>query len=140
MLGFLLRTVSPKRFTSSGNCGVAILTLFCTSSAAISTLVPTSNVAFMVVLPSLVLLVCRNAIPGEPFIWVSMGVVTVCSTVCASAPVNPPVICTTGGVILGYWATVRLLIASNPTIIITMEITMAVTGLLMKVLAIIINI
>src|SRR5580698_408797 len=44
---------------------------------------------------------------------------------------------TVGGVISGYWPIGRLLIASMPTTTITIEITIAVTGLRIKVSAII---
>src|SRR3954452_3313279 len=74
--------------------------------------------------------------PGEPFTWVSMAVVVVCSTVAASAPVKRPVMFTVGGVMSGYWATGRVSMAMMPTSTITMEITMAVTGRLIKVSAI----
>src|SRR5437763_16779566 len=73
---------------------------------------------------------------GVPLICVSIGVVTVCSTVCASAPVNAPVTCTTGGVISGYWLIGKLYNASNPTSTITIEITMAVFGLFINTSAI----
>src|SRR6202012_1989737 len=67
--------------------------------------------------------------PGTPFTCVSMAVVVVCSTVCASAPVKLLVICTVGGVISGYWLIGIFRIASVPTSRITSEITIAVTGL-----------
>src|SRR5580698_5675869 len=68
--------------------------------------------------------------PGTPFTCVSIAVVVVCSTVCASAPVKLLVICTVGGVIFGYWLIGILMMARVPTINITMEMTIAVTGLL----------
>src|SRR3569833_726975 len=77
--------------------------------------------------------------PGEPFTCVSMAVVVVCSTVSASAPVKFPVMFTVGGVISGYCATGKVIIAMIPTNTITMEITMAVTGRLIKVSAIMKN-
>ena len=43
--------------------------------------------------------------PGVPFTCDSIGVVTVCSTVKASAPIKLLVTCTVGGVISGYWLT-----------------------------------
>ncbi len=52
--------------------------------------------------PLLVLLLVIYAIPGVPFTCVSIGVVTVCSTVVASAPVNAAEMDTVGGVISGY--------------------------------------
>src|SRR4030088_207927 len=75
--------------------------------------------------------------PGTPLIWVSIGVVTVCSTVCASAPVKLLVTWTVEGVISGYWLIGKLNMASTPTIKRTRDITIAVTGRLIKVSAII---
>jgi hypothetical protein len=75
-------------------------------------------------------LLCIYAMPGTPFTCVSIGVVVVCSTVCASAPVKLLEICTVGGVILGYWLMGILKIAREPTSRMTSEITIAVTGLL----------
>src|SRR4051794_1267024 len=77
--------------------------------------------------------------PGVPLICTSIGVVTVCSTVWASAPVKPPVTCTIGGVIFGYWLIGKLYNDSSPTTRITIEITMAVFGLLINTSAIIKN-
>src|SRR5450432_1279821 len=71
--------------------------------------------------------------PGTPFTWVSMAVVVVCSTVCASAPVKLLVICTVGGVIFGYWLMGILKIANPPTNRITIDMTIAVTGLLRNI-------
>src|ERR1700761_8515393 len=137
ILGFTARTVKPKRLTTAGNNGVAILTRFCTSSAATSISVPILKVTFSVISPLLVLLLCMYSMPGVPFTCSSTGVATVCSTVCASAPVNWPFTCTIGGVISGYWSIGNNNILTVPVITSTMDITMAVTGLLIKVLAII---
>ena len=109
MLGFLFRTVSPKRFTASGNVGSATLTLFCTSSVAILISVPTSKFTVILLCPLLVLLLLIYVMPGVPFTCVSIAVVVVCSTVCASAPVKLPDIETVGGEISGYCATGRLI-------------------------------
>jgi hypothetical protein len=65
-----------------------------------------------------------------------MAVVVVCSTVCASAPVKFPEIETVGGDISGYWATGRLVREISPTNTSTTEMTIAVTGLFIKVSAI----
>ena len=67
-----------------------------------------------------------------------MGVVVVCSTVWASAPIKLADTDTDGGVISGYWAIGRIDIAMMPTKTITIDMTMAVTGRLIKVSAIII--
>src|SRR5450755_2957023 len=90
----------------------------------------------MLTLPVLVLVDCMYSMPGVPFTCSSMGMATVCSTVCASAPVYAPEIPTEGGVIFGYWSIARLSIQIIPEMIRTREITIAVTGLFMKVLAI----
>src|SRR5882724_6498717 len=71
--------------------------------------------------------------PGTPLTCVSMAVVVVCSTVCASAPVKLLVICTVGGVIFGYWLTGMLRMARPPTSTMTIEITIAVTGRLRNI-------
>src|SRR6218665_336807 len=76
--------------------------------------------------------------PGVPFTCVSIAVVVVCSTVCASAPVKLPEMDTVGGEISGYCATGRLIREITPTNTSTMEITIAVTGLFIKVSAIMI--
>src|SRR5678815_790394 len=76
--------------------------------------------------------------PGVPFTCVSMGVVIVCSTVCASAPLYRVVILTVGGLMSGYWLTGKFKMDKTPTKTITMEITMAVTGLFIKLSAIIV--
>jgi hypothetical protein len=77
--------------------------------------------------------------PGVPFTCVSIAVVVVCSTVCASAPVKFPEMETVGGEISGYWATGRFINEIIPTSTITIDITIAVTGLFIKVSAIIVN-
>src|SRR6201996_5001658 len=137
ILGFTALTVKPRRLTTAGNKGVAILTRFCTSNAATSMSVPILKVTFIDISPLLVLLLCMYSIPGVPFTCCSMGVATVCSTVWASAPVNWPLTCTIGGVISGYWSMGRTAIEIAPVSTSTMDITIAVTGLLIKVLAII---
>jgi hypothetical protein len=75
--------------------------------------------------------------PGTPFTCTSTGVATVSSTVAASAPVYIPETCTTGGVIEGYWLTGNFIRDIRPTSVITIEMTMAVIGLFMKVFDII---
>src|SRR6202012_2022062 len=139
MLGLTARTVRPNRLAAEGSNGVAILTRFCTSSAATSMLVPILKVTLSCIAPLLVLLLCIYSMPGEPFTCSSIGVATVCSTVWASAPMNCPFTCTTGGVISGYWSIGNSKILTVPVITSTMEITIAVTGRFIKVLAIILS-
>ena len=77
-----------------------------------------------------------DCIPGVPFTCVSIAVLVVCSTVCASAPIKFPEIDTVGGVISGYCATGNVVIEIRPTNTITMDTTIAVTGRFIKVSAI----
>src|SRR6202012_3729071 len=137
MLGLTARTATPRRLATDGNKGVAILTRFCTSRVAISISVPILNVTFICIRPLLVLLLCMYSMPGVPLTCCSMGVATVCSTVWASAPVNWAFTCTSGGVISGYWSMGRMTIQIVPVSTSTMDITIAVTGLFINVLAII---
>src|SRR5688500_16002559 len=123
MLGLRFRTVMPSLFTASGRAGWAILTRFCTSREAMLTSVPTSKTTLIVLCPLYVLLLVIYDIPGVPLTCVSIGVVVVCSTVLASAPVKFDEMFTVGGVISGYWAIGKVLNAISPTSIITTEIT-----------------
>ena len=52
-------TVTPVFFTSTGRRGKAVLTRFCTSTAARSLSRPTSKVAVMLLVPSLPLVEVR---------------------------------------------------------------------------------
>src|SRR5690606_27443066 len=103
-----------------------------TSSVAMSMSVPTSKVTFIDIWPVLVLVEDKYAIPGVPLTWVSIGVATDCSTVIASAPVKLPVTETTGGAISGYCVTGKFIRARTPTNKIIKEITIEVTGRLIK--------
>ena len=58
------------------------------SIVAISGSTPWLSTTLIDDLPSLVLLLVTYAMPGVPLTCVSIGVVTVCSTVVASAPVK----------------------------------------------------
>ena len=55
MSGDCFFVVTPIRCTSGGSTGIAIATRFCTSTCAVSRLVPSLNVMLKVMLPSLVL-------------------------------------------------------------------------------------
>jgi hypothetical protein len=114
-----------------------MFTLFCRSFAAIFTSVPTLKTALILLCPLEVLLLLIYDMPGVPFICVSIGVVVVSSTDLASAPVKVADIFTVGGVISGYWAIGKVVKDIMPTSTITIEITIAVTGRLIKVSAII---
>src|SRR5580658_2607906 len=69
---------------------------------------------------------------STPFICCSMGVATACSRVCASAPTYVANTWISGGVMLGNCATGKLRTVREPTSTMTMEITMATMGRLMK--------
>src|SRR5438876_10657263 len=69
---------------------------------------------------------------STPLICCSMGVATACSSVWASAPTYVARTCISGGAMLGNCATGRLKIVMVPTITMTMEITIATMGRLMK--------
>src|SRR5258708_631118 len=139
ILGLRFLVVNPNLLTTSGRAGCAMLTRFCTSSVAMLMSVPTSKVTVILLWPLLVLLLAMYDMPGLPFTWVSIAVVVVCSTVCASAPVNMPVILTVGGAMSGDWEMGKMLIEIRPTKTITIEMTMAVTGLLINTSAIILT-
>ena len=51
MSGEFFRVTTPLRCTSSGNCGCAIATRFCTSTCALSRSVPSLKVTVMVSWP-----------------------------------------------------------------------------------------
>src|ERR1700743_835756 len=104
-------------------------TRFWTFRAAMWTFVPTLKVTLTFILPVFVFVLCMYSMPGDPLTCSSMGMATVCSTVCASAPVYCPVIDTEGGEIFGYWSTARLKMQITPEMIRTRDITIAVTGL-----------
>ena len=55
MSGDCFFVVTPMRCTSSGSVGIAMATRFCTSTCAVSRLVPSLKVMLSVMLPSLVL-------------------------------------------------------------------------------------
>src|SRR5512134_2861297 len=69
---------------------------------------------------------------STPDICCSMGVATDCSTVRESAPVY--VVCTwiSGGTMLGNWAVGSPVMATRPTIVVRMAMTIATIGRLMK--------
>src|SRR5262249_49357646 len=69
---------------------------------------------------------------STPLICCSIGVATACSMVWASAPTYVAEICTSGGAICGNSATGRLTIDTLPTMTVTMAITIATMGRLMK--------
>src|SRR6185436_16877387 len=101
--------------------------------------VSTSKVTVSVIVPSLALVDCMYSMSSTPLICCSSGVATDCSIVCASAPVYVVLTIICGGTMSGNWATGNPAIATNPTITVTMAITIATTGLLMKSLEIMVR-
>src|SRR5258708_15390887 len=97
------------------------------------------KVTLTFMLPVFVFVLCMYSMPGEPLTCSSMGMATVCCNVCVSAPVYDPVMDTEGGEIFGYWSTARLKMHIAPEMTSTIDITIAVTGLFMNVLAIILE-
>ena len=77
---------TPVVLTSAGSRPCAVVTRFCTSTAARSTSRPISKVAVMPLPPPLSLLELMYFIPGTPLICCSSGLVTADSTVSALAP------------------------------------------------------
>src|SRR4051812_46553299 len=69
---------------------------------------------------------------STPLICCSIGVATDCSTVCASAPTYVVCTWTSGGAMLGNNETGSVARVIAPTMTVTIEITMAMMGRLMK--------
>ena len=69
---------------------------------------------------------------STPLICCSSGVATDCSIVTASAPVYVVLTIICGGTMSGNWATGSPAIATSPPMTVTMAITIATIGRLMK--------
>src|SRR5579871_6353272 len=69
---------------------------------------------------------------STPLTCCSIGVATDCSTVTASAPVNDVWTWIWGGTMFGYCAIGKRLAATTPTKMVTIAITIAMTGRAMK--------
>src|SRR5437762_562639 len=104
MLGDFFLTVTPMALTTSGNCGRAWVTRFCTSTWAMLTSVPILKVTVRVYEPSLVDCDDMYIMFSTPLTCCSMGAATVSATTSALAPGYWQVTDTVGGVISGYWA------------------------------------
>ncbi len=87
--------------TIGGSEAAACATRFCTSTAAMLSGYPTSNVTVMVEEPSLELEDDMYVIPCTPLICCSSGVVTVSATTWALAPGYAALTTTWGGVMSG---------------------------------------
>src|SRR5207302_7181288 len=105
---------------------------FCTSTWAILTLVPNSKVTSRLYEPSLLLCDDMYSMFSTPTICCSIGAATVSATTLALAPGYWQVTETVGGVISGYCATGSLATETTPASVITMEMTDARMGRLMK--------
>ena len=79
-------TVTPIDRTCSGRRGSAVLTRFCTSTCAVSRLVPSLKVTVSDMLPSLVDCDVMYSMLSTPLISCSSGVATVLATISAEAP------------------------------------------------------
>src|SRR5262249_2829119 len=128
MLGDFFLVVTPWRLTSSGSLASATLTRFCTSTWAMSRLVPSSKVTSRVIWPSLVEREDMYIMFSTPLTSCSIGVATVSATTLALAPGYDAGTLTVGGVISGYWAIGNLISATRPMMMMTMEMTVAKTG------------
>src|SRR5579862_6452822 len=84
--GEFLRVTTPLRCTSSGNCGVAIATRFCTKTCALSRSVPSLKVMVIVSWPFEVAWLYMYSMSSTPLICCSIGAATVSEMVCAEAP------------------------------------------------------
>ncbi len=86
MLVERLATVMPLRRTSSGRRGVASCTRLLTAKVALSTSVPTSKVAVIVVTPLEAEDELKYSMPSTPESCSSIGAATVLASVSADAP------------------------------------------------------
>src|SRR5882762_1879184 len=102
--GDRLRTVMPVARTTSGNCGNARLTRFCTRTWAMFRSVPGLNVTVSEYDPSLVLCEDMYSMSSTPLTCCSMGAAIVSDTTWALAPGYWQLTCTVGGAICGYSA------------------------------------
>ena len=81
-----LRTVMPRSRTSCGSCGSTDWMRFCTSTCAMSTLMPVLNVTEIVMRPSPVDEDDMYSMPVMPLICCSSGAATVSAISSAVAP------------------------------------------------------
>ncbi len=81
-----LRTVMPRSRTVCGSCGSTDWIRFCTSTCAMSTLVPFLNVTVIVMRPSLVDEEDMYSMSVMPLICCSSGAATVSAISSAVAP------------------------------------------------------
>ena len=122
------------RVTSCGIRPSALLTRFCTFTAAMSGFVPCLKYTCIVALPELVAVDVMYVMFSTPFILSSRGTITAFITASAFAPVYVVLTTIVGGAMSGYCSigSVARLIAPSSRII--MAIDIAITGLLINIL------
>ncbi len=86
MSGDIFRVVTPVCFSTSGNCGKARFTRFCTSTWARFKFMPCWNVTVRLYEPSLAQFDDMYIIPSTPLTCCSIGAATVSATTWALAP------------------------------------------------------
>src|SRR5207253_5040321 len=111
--------------TTSGNCGWAMATRFCTSTWAILMSVPSANVTSSAYEPSLLDCDDMYSMFSTPLTCCSIGAATVSATTWAFAPGYEADTSTVGGAISGYWATGKVKSAMPPARTMTMDNTEA---------------
>jgi hypothetical protein len=121
-------TSTPLRRTSSGNRGSASCTRLLTLKTAVSTFVPTSNVAVIDNVPFDADDELKYSMPSTPESCSSIGAATVCARVSALAPGYVALIWIVGGTISGYWAIGRRMNAAMPASTMMIALTPANTG------------
>src|SRR5271155_2716394 len=126
--GDALVTVTPILRTSAGSRGCAMATRFCTCTWAISRLVPSSKLTWMLNRPSAVELEYMYSMFSTPLICCSIGVTTVAATTSALAPGYWPDTLMIGGAISGYCAIGKRENDTPPRITNTIETTAANIG------------
>ena len=122
----------PWRWTSCGSSGIAVDSLFCTCTWAMSGSVPCSKVRLMFTMPELLLSEVMSRRLSMPLSFCSMTWVTVSSSVLASAPGYIAEMPISGGAIEGYCATGSWRMASPPASMMRMATTHAKMGRSMK--------
>ena len=126
--------VTPILVTSAGSRPCALLTRFCTFTAAISGLVPCLNTTSIVPRPAFEAVELIYIMFSTPLILSSSGMITAFIMALASAPVYWAVTCTVGGAMSGYCSTGRVRSEIIPTISIKIDTDMAITDRLINIL------
>src|SRR5438270_455962 len=125
-------TVTPCRRTSSGSCGSATASRFCTNTWAWSRLVPMLNVMVSEYPPSAEQVEDMYIMFSTPLTCCSIGAATVSATTWALAPGYWQLTLTVGGAIGGYIAIGSDQRARPPASVIAIDRTVAKIGRSMK--------